>query len=141
MKTNQAAFDIGQMADRMAQGCFTHVSSRSQSHTKPGRTSRAQSNEPSPFATISELTSLPSWNKPRHASLHDCIKSLPRFDSLTDLSHGVFRQRGDIKVLLNAARGFRRGKERRAALDRPRERHLGRSFVNSFGDGSNHRII
>src|SRR5258708_3637736 len=85
--------------------------------------------------------SLSSWNNPRHASLYDCVKSVPRRDYLTNLFHCGVGKRGDSKVVLDAGGGFRCGKERRAALHRPCEQHLGRGFLDAVGDGDNHRFI
>jgi hypothetical protein len=63
----------------------------------------------SPAGVAAVSTSLCSRNEPRNAGLYNGIKPHPRRDSFADLPHGVFREGGDIKVLLDPTGGLRGG--------------------------------
>ena len=87
------------------------------------------------------LTSRSSRNEPGNAGLHNGIEPDPRRDSFADLPHGVLRNGGDVKVLLDPAGGLRGGQEGRPALDCPGEQDLRRGLVDSLGDSGDDRIF
>src|SRR6059058_2954354 len=78
------------------------------------------------------LTSRSSRNESGNAGLHNGIESDPRLDSFADLPHGVLRNGGDVKVLLDPAGGLRGGQEGRPALDSPGEQDLRRGLVDAL---------
>ena len=63
------------------------------------------------------LILLSSGNEPRNAGLHNGIEPHMRLNSFVDLSHRVFRKRGDIIVFLEPTGSLCGGQERRPALD------------------------
>src|SRR4029453_3076162 len=87
------------------------------------------------------LTPLSSWNEPGNAGLHNGIEPDPRLDSFADLPHGVLRNGGDVKVLLDPAGGPGGWQEGRPALDGPGEQDLRRGLVDSLGDSGDDRIF
>src|SRR5580693_94558 len=84
--------------------------------------------------------SLSSGNEPGNPGLYDRVETRPRFDSFADLPHGIFRKGGDVEVFPDSLRRFRGGQKGCSALDRPRERDLGRSFANSARNAGDDRI-
>src|SRR5271166_4811305 len=84
---------------------------------------------------------LSSRNEPGNTGLHYGIKPDPQLDSFANLPHGLFRKRGDFKVLLDPAGGLRGGQEGRPALDGPGEQDLRRVLVDSLGDSGDDRIF
>src|SRR4029434_4954608 len=88
-------------------------------HDKPplGRShaeiSRKSANSRWRSREIVVLTSLSFRNEPGNAGLHNGIEPDPRLDSFADLPHGVLRNGGDVKVLLDPAGGLRGGQEGR----------------------------
>src|ERR1700732_1166454 len=80
-------------------------------------------------------------NKSWYARLHHCVEPDVRGDAIPNLSHGVFRQGRNVKVLLDPPRFGRGGQESRAALYRPGQRNLSWRLVHTLCDGCDHGVV
>jgi hypothetical protein len=96
---------------------------------------------PNPVRRVDVSPSPTLRNKPRHPGLYHGIELDPRRDAIPDLEHRVFRQREDLKVLLDVAGRDRGGQEGCATLYSPGEHDLGGRFANALRDTGDHRIF
>jgi hypothetical protein len=80
------------------------------------------------------------WNETRAAGLHYFIEPLSGLNSI-DFIDRVFRNGGDIEILLSAGRDPGSGEQSRATLYRPSQEHLCWCLANSCGNCRNDWIF
>src|SRR5580704_1419322 len=81
----------------------------------------------------SDSCSLCFWNKTRYAGCYYLIQSLSDLNAI-DFVERFLRKSRDVEILFRAGHSGGRGKQSRAALDRPSQQHLCGRLSNSSGN-------
>ena len=87
------------------------------------------------------LSSFGAGDEAGDAGADDGVEADVGFNTVAHFVHGVFGERGEVEVFLNAAGVGGGGEEGGATLDGPGEGDLGGGFVYALGDGGDDGVV